>query len=370
MAEGGENPLKQLRGVMKSDLLTDSLAARLFFIPPEIVNVPEQPLLGLRIATRESPLAMWQAEHVSSLLRTAGVATSIVPLVSGGDTDMSPIDGTRTVGVFTKRIQQALLEGEADVAVHSLKDLPTEPDDRFCLAAVPERETVEDCLITRLGGGIADLPPQARVGTGSTRRVAQMKAARPDLDLRPIRGNVQTRLSKLEAGDYDAIVLARAGLLRLGMTRLADQTLPLDRMLPAPGQGALAIEVRGDDSSAWQAVSMLDDRRARLAVTAERAVLSELHGGCLAPIATHAKWDDGEKLHLTALVLSTDGRHRLSEQAEWTFSGVHWHPSVDRNSAYQEYLRTAAQLGRVVAARLREAGAVDIISASRDATAG
>ena len=333
-------------------------------------TLSEFPPPQLRIATRESPLAMWQAEHVAALLRTLGVATTIVPLVSSGDTDMSPIDGTRSVGLFTKRIQQALIDGEADIAVHSLKDLPTEPDDRFRLAAVPERETVEDCLISRHGGGLSNLPPHARVGTGSTRRIAQLRAARPDLDLQPIRGNVQTRLSKVESREFDAIVLARAGLLRLEMEHVATQTLPLELMLPAPGQGALAIEVRGEDETAWQAVSKLDDRHARLAVTAERAVLAALHGGCLAPIAAHGNWTNDTHLQLTALVLSADGSRRLIEQTTGEFVATNWHPTSDPDSVFQTDLQAAANLGQQAAERLREAGAVDIITATRSDSAG
>ncbi|WP_261340234.1 hydroxymethylbilane synthase [Rhodopirellula islandica] len=327
----------------------------------------------MRIATRESPLAMWQAEHVAESLKNRGFQTVIVPLVSKGDTDMRPIDGTRQVGLFTKRIQQALVDDEADVAVHSLKDLPTEPDNRFALAAVPPRESVLDALVfadnsphwnasssaSGSGSPLACLPQGSRVGTGSTRRLAQLKQLRPDLEVLPIRGNVQTRLAKLNAGEFDAIVLAHAGILRLEMTRLPHQLFPLDEMLPAPGQGALGIEVRSDNPNALRAVSRLNDAAARLAATAERKVLSELHGGCLAPIACHAHLDtsdQGTELCLNAIVMSADGNERLQEQAR---------VAVTPDDADLE-VAAAHQLGTLVADRLRANGADHLIRTVRD----
>ncbi len=161
----------------------------------------------LRIATRKSPLALWQAEYVAQRLKEKGIDTVLVPMVSGGDTDMRPIDGTRQVGLFTKRIQQALLENEADIAVHSLKDLPTEQNPSLSLAAVPERETVVDSLVSKTSLRLDELPLEARVGTGSKRRAAQLRHRRPDLQVLPIRGNVQTRLGKLDEGEFDACLL-------------------------------------------------------------------------------------------------------------------------------------------------------------------
>ena len=260
----------------------------------------------LRIATRQSPLALWQAEHVAALLKEQGFASVIVPLVSRGDVDMSPIDGTRQVGMFTKRIQQALLQDEGDIAVHSLKDLPTEVDPRLRLAAVPQRETVVDCLVSNSAWSLEQLPNQAKVGTGSRRRGAQLLSVRPDLNILPIRGNVQTRLAKLEAGEFDAIMLAEAGLLRLQMDGLARSQLTLEDMLPAPGQGALGIEVRSDDDDANQALAKLDNPAARAAITAERYLLAALHGGCLAPIAAFAAIE-ADQFRLRAVVLRGDG---------------------------------------------------------------
>ncbi|WP_461505735.1 hydroxymethylbilane synthase [Rhodopirellula baltica] len=324
----------------------------------------------MRIATRESPLAMWQAEHVAKLLKKHGFQTEIVPLVSKGDTDMRPIDGTRQVGLFTKRIQQALVDDEADVAVHSLKDLPTEPDSRFVLAAVPPRESVLDALVfadnsphlepqTGAESPLDYLPQGARVGTGSTRRLAQLKQLRPDLEVLPIRGNVQTRLAKLNAGEFDAIVLAHAGILRLEMTDLPHRLFPLDEMIPAPGQGALGIEVRSDDAGAMDAIANLNDAAARLAATAERKVLSELHGGCLAPIACHAKLETsnhGTELCLRAIVMSADGKQRLQEDARIT---------VQPNDA-DLHVAEAHELGTLVAKRLRDKGADKLISTVRE----
>ncbi|MEO9591343.1 hydroxymethylbilane synthase [Rhodopirellula bahusiensis] len=323
------------------------------------------------MATRESPLAMWQAEHVAESLKKHGFQTEIVPLVSKGDTDMRPIDGTRQVGLFTKRIQQALVDDEADVAVHSLKDLPTEPDSRFTLAAVPPRESVLDALVfaddsphlkeqADAASPLDCLPQGARVGTGSTRRLAQLKQLRSDLDVLPIRGNVQTRLAKLNAGEFDAIVLAHAGILRLEMNDLPHRLFPLEEMIPAPGQGALGIEVRSDDTNAMHAISSLNDAAARLAATAERKVLSELHGGCLAPIACHAKLetsDTGTELCLNAIVMSADGKERLQESARIAVT-------PDDNDLE---VATAHDLGTSVANRLREQGADKLISTVRDA---
>ncbi|WP_442512115.1 hydroxymethylbilane synthase [Novipirellula sp. SH528] len=277
----------------------------------------------MRIATRESPLAMWQAEHVASLLHTAGFATKLVPMVSGGDTDMRPIDSGRQVGVFTKRIQQAILDDEADIAVHSLKDLPTEVDPNLVLAAVPAREVVQDCLVSSSRWTIATLPKGAKIGTGSRRRAAQLRYHRPDLDVQPIRGNVQTRLEKLRVGEYDAIMLAAAGLTRLQMDEVTRVELPLVEMLPAPGQGALAIEVHRDANQVQSIVAILNDIHARATVTVERTLLAALNGGCLAPIAAYAQINNGV-LSLDAVVLSTDGTQRLDDSRSIDFDPNQW----------------------------------------------
>jgi hydroxymethylbilane synthase len=246
---------------------------------------------------------------------------------------MRPIDGTRQVGLFTKRIQQALLEDEADIAVHSLKDLPTESHQRLTLAAVPARESVADCLVSPQSWTLGELPAGARVGTGSRRRAAQLLSLRPDLRIEPIRGNVQTRLAKLQAGEFDAIVLAEAGILRLELHELSRSTLPLTDMLPAPGQGALGIEVRRDDTDTLRAVAPLEEVETRAAVTAERQLLAALHGGCLAPIAAlgrveagqvQADWGAATRLRLTAVVLAPDGRERIDQECSVPMDHQDW----------------------------------------------
>jgi len=265
---------------------------------------------------------MWQARHVADSLSRYGVQSELVPLVSSGDIDMRPIDGTRQVGVFTKRIQHALLDGEADIAVHSLKDLPTEVNPQLHLAAVPERERVNDALVSPASWTLAELPPEAKIGTGSRRRAAQLRIARADLQILPIRGNVQTRLQKLADGVYDAIILAQAGLLRLEMQSVTRTELALDDMLPAPGQGALGIEVRSDDAEARDILSQLDHPATRASVTAERTLLARLHGGCLAPIAAYAKVA-GNQLKIKALVASTDGAKKLIAEASLPYDPHH-----------------------------------------------
>lgn len=305
----------------------------------------------LRIATRKSPLALWQAEHVASRLADIGVATMLVPMVSGGDTDMRPIDGTRQVGLFTKRIQEALLNDEADVAVHSLKDLPTEVNERLMLAAVPVRETVADSLVSLAGLTFDQIPQGARIGTGSKRRAAQMLNKRPDLIIEAIRGNVQTRLSKLESEELDAIVLAEAGILRLEMHDLSRSRFDRSQMLPAPGQGALGIEVRSDDAIAAKTIAKLNDIPARAAVTAERSLLASLHGGCLAPIAAIAEVQ-GDQLVLDAVVLSADGTTRLDESHQVAFDSENWEPSAEGLASH-------------VSQRLIERGASELIESQR-----
>ncbi|MAI33022.1 MAG: hydroxymethylbilane synthase [Planctomycetaceae bacterium TMED240] len=304
----------------------------------------------LRIATRKSPLALWQAEYVAERLRQAEIETVLVPMVSSGDTDMRPIDGTRQVGLFTKRIQLALLENEADIAVHSLKDLPTEPNANLSLAAVPERETVLDSLVAKTSLKLHELPPNARIGTGSQRRAAQLRNRRPDLNVMPIRGNVQTRLGKLDEGEFDAIMLAEAGILRLEMHDLPRTQFPIEEMLPAPGQGALGIEIRKDDTAS-EAVRILDHLPTRAAVTAERKLLASLHGGCLAPIAALGRVM-GDTMQLKATVLSHDGTQRLDE--------THELPTES-----DSMLETAEQLAELAATALLQRGAADLINAAR-----
>ena len=238
----------------------------------------------LRIGTRESLLARWQAEWVAAQLRDLGCEVALVPIRTRGDADQrGPIGTLDSQGVFTKELQRALLDDEIDLAVHSLKDLPTDEVAGLQLAAVPERGPVADALVCREARCLDELPQGAIVGTGSLRRRAQLLLCRSDLRVEDIRGNVDTRLRKLDQGRYDAIVLAEAGLTRLGLDSRISETLPLAVMLPAVGQGALGIETRAEPD-AVATLGALDHSPTRAAVAAERSMLAALRGGCLAPI--------------------------------------------------------------------------------------
>jgi hydroxymethylbilane synthase len=265
---------------------------------------PPHPALGQRsltIATRESRLALWQAEHVRDLLGARfGVEVRLLGMTTRGDQildrSLSKVGGK---GLFVKELEAALEDGRADLAVHSLKDVPMDLPPGFALAAVLEREDPRDALVSPRFADLAALPPGACVGTSSLRRVAQLAALRPDLRIEPLRGNLDTRLRKLEEGQYDAIVLAAAGLMRLGLAeRIRTRFVPA-MMLPAAGQGALGIEVRADDTELRRALATLIDHPTWLAVHAERAVSRGLGGSCSMPLAAHATWQ-GETLHLAA----------------------------------------------------------------------
>jgi hydroxymethylbilane synthase len=222
-----------------------------------------------------------------------------------------------TKGMFTKEIEEALLDNRVDLAVHSLKDLPTELDGDFEIAAVTTRENPHDVFCSVKFASIGALSQGANVGTSSLRRQAQLKAVRPDLDIHPLRGNVDTRLRKLEAGEYDAIILAAAGLNRLGKTQLVKQVIPVDVMCPAAGQGALGIEIRAGDTVTRQHLTFLDDAASRTATTCERALLNKLGGGCQVPIGAFGEVRDG-RLHLEAIVADPDGSKVLRESREGT----------------------------------------------------
>ena len=279
----------------------------------------------LCVGSRGSQLALWQANHISDLLRARGHEVEIEIIHTTGDmiTDV-PLAQVGTKGglgkgIFTKEIEEALAAGRVDLAVHSLKDLPTELPPGFEIAAITAREDPRDAFCSRLYSTIEDLPPHARVGTSSLRRQAQLKALRPDLDIHPLRGNVDTRLRKLEQGEYDAIILASAGLKRLGKTELIKQIIPAEIMCPAAGQGALAIEIRLGDSATRQHLEFLNDAAARTATTCERALLNRLGGGCQVPIGAFAeirKDDRGGKLHFEAIVADPDGSKVLRESRD------------------------------------------------------
>jgi hydroxymethylbilane synthase len=276
----------------------------------------------LRIGSRGSQLALWQANHISALLRTRGHEVEIEIIHTTGDkiTDVA-LAKVGTKGMFTKEIEEALAARRVDLAVHSLKDLPTELPAEFELAAITEREDPRDAFCSRHYAKIEDLPQRARVGTSSLRRQAQLKAIRSDLDVHPLRGNVDTRLRKLEQGEYDAIILAVAGLKRLGKTELVKQIIPAEIMCPAAGQGALAIEIRQGDADARTLLTFLDDPSARAATRCERALLNRLGGGCQVPIGALAevRLSGGGCLHLEAVVADPDGSKLLRESRDGNF---------------------------------------------------
>jgi hydroxymethylbilane synthase len=267
----------------------------------------------LRIGSRGSQLALWQANHISHLLRAQGHEVEIEIIRTTGDkiTDVA-LSKVGTKGMFTKEIEEGLTANRVDMAVHSLKDLPTELSAEFEIAAIPKREDTRDVFCSAKYGSIDQLPAGAPVGTSSLRRQAQLKALRADLDIQSLRGNVDTRLRKLEAGEYDAIILAAAGLNRLGKTQLVRQVIPVELMCPAAGQGALAIEIRADDEKVRQHLAFLADTSARLTTSCERALLNKMGGGCQVPIGASAEVRDGV-LHLDAVVAHPDGSKVLRE---------------------------------------------------------
>jgi hydroxymethylbilane synthase len=294
----------------------------------------------LRIATRKSALALWQAEHVATLLKGAhaGLAVELLPMSTQGDRiqdrSLAAIGGK---GLFIKELEVALEDGRADLAVHSMKDVPAELPARLAIAALLARADPRDALLCRRGTAIADLPSGARLGTSSLRRQAQLLAARPDLRIEPLRGNVDTRLRRLEGGDLDAIVLACAGLTRLGFESRISARLDPDAMLPAVGQGAIGIECRIDDTRTRSLLRALDDPPTRTALAAERAFAHRLGGSCQSPIAALARIH-GDRLTLEGLVAEPDGSRVLRDVS----SGA----SAD-----------AQQLGEELAERLLGSGA-------------
>jgi len=275
----------------------------------------------LRIGSRGSQLALWQAHHISDLLRAQGHSVELEIIKTTGDkiTDVA-LAKVGTKGMFTKEIEEALVENRVDLAVHSLKDLPTELAGDFEIAAITTRENPRDVFCSVKFARIDALPQGANVGTSSLRRQAQLMAFRPDLKIHPLRGNVDTRLRKLEAGDYDAIILAAAGLNRLGKTQLVRQVIPAEVMTPAAGQGALGIEIRNGDKATRALLAFLDDAAARATTTCERALLNKLGGGCQVPIGAFAEAIGGSakagRIRLNGLVAHPDGSKVLRETRE------------------------------------------------------
>ena len=317
----------------------------------------------LTIATRESRLALWQAEHVRSLLQARlGTAVQLLGMTTLGDQildrSLSKVGGK---GLFVKELETALAEGHADLAVHSLKDVPMNLPEGFALAAVLEREDPRDALVSPRYGSLAALPQGARVGTSSLRRVAQLLAARPDLRIEPLRGNLDTRLRKLDEGHYDAIVLAAAGLMRLDLAERIAGRFEAAEMLPAAGQGALGIEIRSDDRELHAALATLTDRPTWLAVHAERAVSRGLGGSCSMPLAAHAHWQGG-RLHLAAALGHADDPMQPLLQAQASASVIDGPFPFDKLGTNGQVVadgatQAAERLGAEAVALLYERGA-------------
>jgi len=304
---------------------------------------------ALRIGTRGSALALTQTGMVADDLADAtGVRTELVTITTDGDRSNEPLSRAGGAGLFTGALRDALLEDRCDLIVHSLKDLPTAPHDQLVVAAIPAREDPRDALCARDDLTLETLPEGARVGTGSPRRMAQLRAARPDLDVVDIRGNVETRLGRVAPGDLDAVVLAAAGLRRLGRTDVITDLLDPDRWPTAPGQGALAVEVRRGDEDLVRA---LDHAETRVAVEAERHVLALLEAGCSAPVGARAVVDAGLLL-LSASVYSLDGATVLTSSHATT-----WPDSADSSDD------AALDVARGVARELLDAGAAGLTGA-------
>ena len=305
----------------------------------------------LRLGTRASTLALTQSQTVADAI-TAATRTPVelVHITTDGDRSQAAIAQLGSTGVFVTAIRRALAEGEVDLAVHSYKDLPTAPAPGLVLAAVPRREDPRDALVARDGLTLGELPAGATVGTGAPRRMAQLRALGLGLTVVPIRGNVDTRMGKVTSGQLDAVVLARAGLARLGRLDAVTETLDPLQVLPAPAQGALAVECRADDAATRQLLAPLEDTGTRACVVAERATLAALEAGCSAPVAAYAEAAEGEdgslELYLRASVTALDG----SDAVRGSLSG----PLAD-----------AERLGRELAADLLDRGAADLMAASR-----
>lgn len=313
----------------------------------------------IRIATRQSALAKWQADWVAAQLVRLGYEAEMVYVTTHGDVNQTgPIESIGTQGVFTKEVQRALLDNRADVAVHSMKDLPTMQAPGLVLAAVPPRAPVADCLVSSFYTSLDELPDNAFIGTGSLRRKAQLLAINPKWNVQPIRGNLQTRLNKLRSASdadssvlFDAIILAEAGLRRMGLDDRIAQVIPLTQLMPAAGQGALALECRADDESTLAAVGQLNSPEVNAATAAERTLLAVLEAGCLAPVGcmTRVLSDDDThniQIELTGRVIAADGSKMLEQ--------------TDCDDA-----QNAKELGRRVAQRLLQLGADKLISESR-----
>lgn len=295
--------------------------------------------MTLQIGTRGSLLATTQAGHVRDWLNAAGFDSELHIVTTAGDVNMAPVERIG-VGVFTQALRDALAAGQCDVAVHSFKDLPTAADERFRLV-VPVRADRRDALIARDGLTLAQLPEGAKVGTSAPRRISQLRGLRPDLDIRPLRGNIDTRMGKVDSGELDAVVLAFAGLVRAGRSERATEVFDPDVFLPAPAQGALAVEARIDDAAAVEAINILVDAEATASAIGERTVLSRLEAGCTAPVAASSRIADGQ-LTVRGGVFALDGSRQLLAE-------------------HTGRLDEAAQLGAAVSDQLFADGAAELL---------
>jgi hydroxymethylbilane synthase len=310
-------------------------------------------MAGLRIATRGSKLALWQTEHVARLIAPAApdIELEIIRIKTSGDIIQDvPLSSVGSSAFFTKEIESALLAGEADIAVHSLKDLASEDLPGLTVGAVLVREDPRDALLSADGSSLADLPAESRVGTSSVRRQAMLRAARPDLELLDLRGNVPTRVGRLDEGLYDAIVLAAAGLKRLGLAHRITEYLGTDAFPPPAGQGAIAVQARAGDTSTLEVVRRLNHAETRARVDAERTFLAELKVGCQAPVGAHAELLDGT-LHARAVIAALDGSRAVEVSAVGPAS-------------------EAADVGRRLAQAARDAGGIQLLEEARQVVRG
>lgn len=327
------------------------------------------------IGTRRSALATTQTSHVRAGMQSAGYAAELHLVQTPGDASQAAQTPVAQigVGVFTETLRKALEAGECDVAVHSFKDLPTAPDPRF-RTVVPRRVDPREVLVSRNNQPLLELPQGAKVGTSAPRRVSQIRAVRPDLELMPLRGNIDTRMGRTEK-DLDAVVLARAGLERVGQLERAAESVDPSTIMPAPAQGALSVEVRADDEAAWQAVRHLDHLPSHMAAVAERAVLSTLEAGCTAPVAAYSQWVEQEGtegteqryvLRVFGGVFAMDGSRKLVRSGEATFDIPD--PTADEGfpaaeePRWRECIDTARAIGTDIGRALLEDGAAELVA--------
>jgi len=312
---------------------------------------------ALRLGSRRSPMAVAQSGAVARLVtERTGRAVELVGVTTLGDVSRAALTQIGGTGVFVNALRESLLGGEVDFAVHSLKDLPTGAAPGIALAAVPARDDPRDALVTRDGAKFADLPIAARIGTGSPRRAAQLLLLRPDVSCVPIRGNADTRLAKVRDGELDAVVLAYAGLGRIGRTDMVSEIFEPDDIVPAPGQGALAVECRAADTELAALLAAIDDPATRAAVTAERSLLAALEAGCSAPVGAYAEQAGADRLCLHGVVLGVPGTVGAAADAE----------TVVVRERGEADAADAARLGRELAARMLALGAEDLIGAKTD----